>query len=113
MVEIFKTADSPDELSKEYDCPNIQKLGCKWFVYYYQSGDYEGSGFAVWKKGRKFFYSDLGHCSCYGPTEKLESIDYTFKEITKIASNYESYGSKSVIQHIVENLNGGNDGGKA
>ena len=80
MVGIFKVKDSPSELNASSE-DNIRDLGCKWFVYYYESGSYEGSGFAVWKIKDKFFYDDLGHCSCYGPTDRLKSFAFSFDEV--------------------------------
>lgn len=55
------------------------------FVYNYKDQGYEGSGFALWREGKKFGYMNLSHCSCNGPLDDLNSILYTFPQIKKIA----------------------------
>ena len=95
---IYKIKGS-DGLS-EWDLEDIEKLGADWLVYYYEAGDYEGSGFAVWKVKDKFYYHDMGHCSCYGPTEEMENtmpMD-RIEDIEKFADNY-NHGEK-VIKFI-------------
>lgn len=87
--------DGSDELS-ECELTSVEKLNPKWFVYYYKVGSYDGNGFAVWKIGRKYYYSDLGHCSCYGPTESLNSIPVnSLKDMEKFCDNY-NYGNNVV-----------------
>lgn len=72
-----------DELS-EYDLYNhyygrgvekTTKVRADIFVYAYQNDGYEGSGIAVWRRNRKWFYHYLGHCSCDGPTVMIEASD--------------------------------------
>lgn len=47
----------------------------KWIVYWYENGGYDGNGQAVVLKEDGLLYvGDLGHCSCYGPTESLEGL---------------------------------------
>jgi len=81
-----------------YEEKGIEGTGCKAAFYWYGRGSYDGSGqmLALHEKGWYLF--NLGHCSCYGPTENicfegaatgesLESIkercseDYYVKEI--------------------------------
>ncbi len=59
------------------------------FVYNYKNNGYDGSGFAVWEQDGKFGYTYLGHCSCNGPLDDLNSILYSFDEIRQIANKYE------------------------
>lgn len=66
-VKIYNVG--PDELS-ERDCPNFE-----WVVAYYESGDYDGSGEAVSFDGLQYRHHGLGHCSCYGPEDGMESGD--------------------------------------
>jgi hypothetical protein len=47
----------------------------KVLAYWYENHGYEGSGVAVFTDGISFGYEYLGHCSCYGPTDK----DWVFK----------------------------------
>lgn len=58
----------------EYDRDRLKKDKVDIFVYWYASGSYEGSGKAIFCVGNKWFYHDLGHCSCYGP---IENISYS------------------------------------
>lgn len=102
-MKIIRTADS-GELSKS-ELSGVEELGAEYFVYNYQTGDYEGHGWAVWKlPDGKFGYTDLGHCSCYGPVEDLKSIPYTLDEIKLFAEkNYGEYASPVIeIVELVE-----------
>jgi hypothetical protein len=75
---------------------NFKDLKADYVVYYYEYGSYEGSGFAVWKKDGKYGYSDLSHCSCYGPTDDLSTIYYnSLNDIEKFCNNY-NFGSDIV-----------------
>lgn len=58
-----------DELS-EWNWNNINKDDYQWAVYWYENGGYDGSGelVALGKDGF-LYYTNLGHCSCYGPLE--------------------------------------------
>ncbi len=97
--KIFAIPESKDTLS-EYDLEDVNKLNCKIFVYYYESGDYDGDGFAVWQKqDGTFAYGSLSHCSCYGPTNDLHQDDnasFTLGEIEKISENYDEK-AKAVV----------------
>lgn len=101
-MEIIKTQSS-DELS-EYKLKDVVRLNPDWFVYRYTSYTYEGSGVAVWKKDGKYFHTELGHCSCNGPLDGIDSvIPYEkLEDIEKIIGN--SYGDKEgeVIKLIKE-----------
>ena len=98
-MRILKTRQS--EKLEDYELKKVKELKADWFVYYYKTGDYDGSGFCVWRKDTKFFYTDMGHCSCYGPTDDLISIPYnSIDDIEKIAGNSDYNGAKAVIQLI-------------
>lgn len=58
-----------DDLN-EYDWANIKQDDYQWIVYWYESGSYDGSGemVALGNDGA-IYYSNLGHCSCYGPLD--------------------------------------------
>ncbi len=71
------------------------------FIYWYEIGSYEGSGFAVWrnKKG-EWSYGQLGHCSCYGPGEHLADNDnakFTIEGIVTIAEKNADYNGGKVV----------------
>ena len=69
MVTMYQVG--PDDIS-EYGCESYQ-----WVVYWYEVGDYCGSGEAVSFDGSEYRTHSLGHCSCYGPSEGMESGDVT------------------------------------
>lgn len=79
-----------DALS-DYDFNGLKKIDPDLFVYSYEYGSYEGSGFAVWRKDGKYGYAYLGHCSCNGPLEDVNSIYYSLKDMKKIVANANSY----------------------
>lgn len=54
--------------------------------YWYSYGYYEGSGFLIARKGQKWGSTDLGHCSCYGPTE--HGISNWVDSYTELKSQY-------------------------
>lgn len=66
-----------DDIS-EFDCEKLQKYEYTHFVYWYQQGSYEGSGLGagLYADGKIDLW-DLGHCSCFGPTENdaYETVD--------------------------------------
>lgn len=52
----------------DYEKANIP-ADFDWFVYDYEYGSYEGSGYAVGKLNGKYYHFYCGHCSCNGPME--------------------------------------------
>lgn len=101
-MKIYK-ARGGDKLSA-YELTEVKRQLPKavWFIYWYETGSYDGTGFAIWKnEDGKFGYSYLGHCSCNGPVDYLESIPYTLEEVEKIIDkNYQSeyYHSNEVLK---------------
>lgn len=64
-MKVYRRGDDAGE-------PNIRNA--VWVAYYYEVGDYCGSGNCLVKYDNgKFYYGDLGHCSCYGPWEDVET----------------------------------------
>jgi hypothetical protein len=101
-MKIVSLRDEFDESELE----DVKKLDADIFVYAYETGSYEGSGFAIWKKDDKYYYHELGHCSCYGPTENLGSsknMPLTFEQVKEVAEkSYDKYG-KDVIKYYETN----------
>jgi len=93
-----------EELSG-YEIEIIKDLKADFFVYRYESGSYEGYGFAIWKIGSKWFYENMDHCSCYGPTENITSYGregYTFAQVKDLVKkNYTEY--QDIVDYIVKN----------
>jgi len=74
-------------------------------VYYYENGGYDGSGMAIWRKGRKYGYAYLGHCSCDGPMEGVGMGDkmlVTLTQLRKLAAgkdwDWSRYGVKALAR---------------
>lgn len=64
------------------------------FVYKYGYESYEGHGFAAWRKDGKYFYHEMGHCSCNGPWEDFnasKNVEVTLEQLKEIAEK--SYGT--------------------
>lgn len=98
-MKIFKT-NSSDELTG-YDIERIERIDAEYFVYNYKVGDWEGTGWAVWKMpDGKFGYTSLSHCSCNGPVEDINSIPYTLDEVKKISDEHYSEYSEDVIKMV-------------
>jgi len=57
----------------EWDMEQFAKLGAEKVVYYYGTGDYCGGGEAMIRRNNKWYRANFSHCSCYGPTEHLDS----------------------------------------
>ena len=82
-----------------------QRPNADLFVYNYQwlAADFIGEGIAIWRECPKWGYAYLGHCSCYGPLEKIDSVIlYTLPELKKLAKigGYEWQYSAPVIAYI-------------
>jgi hypothetical protein len=56
------------------DCEikTLKDMGISNVYYWYASGDYEGSGQMLCKKGNFWYLHDMNHCSCYGGVEHLD-----------------------------------------
>lgn len=47
----------------------------KYFVFWYSVGNCCGAGQALMGDGSEWWTKDMGHCSCYGPLEKINEWD--------------------------------------
>jgi hypothetical protein len=68
-MRILKLPDS-DKCDPEAD--NLP-TGTTHVIYCYKSGFYDGSGEALVKADGKWYRHSLGHCSCYGPWENMDT----------------------------------------
>jgi hypothetical protein len=96
-----------DEFS-EYEMKDLASLVFNLFVYSYEIGSYEGSGFAAWTADEKdWYYHERGHCSCNGPTENINQsakVPVTLEQLEEIANKgYGDYG-KEVVAYIKKNV---------
>lgn len=106
ILEIKTKIIALDEVFSEYELRPVLNLSADLFVYSYATGSYDGSGFAVWRKGNDWFYSDLGHCSCNGPTEDISTSNnaaFKYEQVKEIATkkNYHNH-AENVIKYIEE-----------
>lgn len=70
MAAKIYNVGSEDIGSYSLEC--FEKDGWRWFAYWYESGDYCGSGEGVaLDDDGNLWESNLGHCSCYGPGDGL------------------------------------------
>lgn len=90
----------------EYDLKHVEGINFSILVYSYEYGGYEGSGFAAWKVGSKWYYHELGHCSCYGPLEHLnlsKLVGLKKTDVLNIANAHYSEHGKAVANYIKQN----------
>ncbi len=95
-----------DELS-EWDLKEVEKLEFDLMVYGYENGGYDGSGFAAFKKGDKWFYQELGHCSCNGPLENVSmsaNMVVSLDQVISLAEGNYSDVSKEVATYLKRNF---------
>jgi hypothetical protein len=57
----------------EYDIEDLKHKNIDIAVYWYACGSYEGQGQLLFHSVNGWNLKDLGHCSCYGPIEGIES----------------------------------------
>ncbi len=84
MIDIIKHPDSPDVI---YGEDNIRALNIDKAWYWYESGNYEGHGTILMKKGNIWCIDDLGHCSCNGPTDRISFDGVTLDKLKTKHSN--------------------------
>lgn len=101
MVEIFNVGS--EELISE-----LEVAGFKWVVYWYETGDWDGSGEAVGYKDGLLYIKNLSHCSCYGPMDDgLESGDkMTVEAFLSLKEDIFSYDARKEVKKKVAELIG-------
>jgi len=71
----------------DYELEYLEKLDIDEIWYWYGTGSYEGSGQILMRKGDMYDLHDMGHCSCYGPTDNVEFKGSTLDELKIRAQN--------------------------
>lgn len=56
---------------EDYELDDLIKVGVEEIWFWYARGGYEGSGQMLMRGHGGFDVHDMGHCSCYGPTERV------------------------------------------
>ena len=72
--EWYSSSTTPDDFS-EYDLKyiNEQDPNIEAAFYWYIMGSYEGTGYLLTLKDNKWYITYCAHCSCYGPTDKINT----------------------------------------
>ena len=84
-MKIYKVLGKEWDRFDEYDVERIREMqGVDLFVYGYKDFGYDGSGMAIWRQGRKYGYSYLGHCSCNGPLDEIKYGQNTLVTLTQL-----------------------------
>ncbi len=104
IINLGEDEMSEYEFSASSREPHIGRVLADVFIYHYESGCYEGTGIAVWrnKKG-EWAYQYLGHCSCNGPLEDIETSDkakFTLEQIKEILNSRSEEYCKVVANYL-------------
>ena len=112
LLEIPKGYDwgKSSELA-DYEIAKLEELGIEEARYWYAQGDYEGSGQLLMLKGGKWYHHDMGHCSCYGPTERIElKTGYaTLEELLATCTEELRGYLQPLVQNVPDQRPGDND----
>ena len=73
------------ELDK-YDMEALNNLDLDEIWYWYSYAQYEGSGQILMRKGDLYDIHDAGHCSCYGPIDRVDFKGQKLNELAKSLS---------------------------
>jgi hypothetical protein len=76
-----------------FDIERLESLGVEKAWYWYSQGSYEGSGQLLMLKDGLYYTHDMGHCSCYGPTDNLELQNGKVLEALEASSSKEYWQS--------------------
>lgn len=109
-VKIHHCKDRSEEQLSEYDIPKIDGMfehGLRECWYWYASGSYDGSG-CILMRGvaqdgtERWCQDDLGHCSCYGPTENISFGTDNARSWTSLDALALECGTNEDVQPLVE-----------
>lgn len=103
IISVGKTA------MDEYDLKHVTEVPFDLLVYSYETGSYDGSGIAVGKMGDKYFYHEMGHCSCNGPMEGFTTSAnalHTLEEVEELVKKNYNYGdhAEKVIAEVKKHI---------
>lgn len=106
-VKSFPIHRVGEDKFSEYDWEEVPD-GLAWFVYAYERGSYEGYGAAAFKTtDGKYGSANLGHCSCYGPTDRFDISNTTdlsglLKELETKPEDYDFTYQSAVRAKVME-----------
>jgi hypothetical protein len=81
-VSIYNNEEELGKMDK--DCINELNIDEAW--YWYAVSEYEGDGYLLMRKGCLWAIHDMSHCSCFGPTDRIEELAWMEKD--KLAEKY-------------------------
>jgi len=84
----------------EYDIRYIEDFDEAW--YFYAAASYEGMGGMILRKGGEYCYLDLGHCSCYGPTEENFESLRKFSSLDELGESCSEDALRCGIGELIE-----------
>ena len=90
MPKAMQSSYYNDSQLDESELKQVEDMGVEEIRYYYGQGSYEGNGQALLLKGGLWYQSDLGHCSCYGPVERI-TFGKGFETIEKLKESCSAY----------------------
>jgi hypothetical protein len=88
------TCNSYEDELGENEKKDIYALNIDEAWYWYAVASYEGYGYLLMRKGDLWAIHDMSHCSCFGPTDKIEELAWMKKD--KLADKY----SKTMLEGI-------------
>lgn len=94
----------PDELS-DYDLKELRD-DLEWLVVFYECWSYEGDGEAVGYLDGKLYFQNLGHCSCYGPTDGGFSDVHSIEEFKESLDSVHGFIDNGAVEMKVLELLG-------
>lgn len=102
-VEYHRSYCSDSDFS-EYEFDQIKKeIGeFDWCVYSYGTGSFEGDGVMVHKKDGKYYQTNLGHGSYYGPLDSIETKT-GYDSIDELLKNC-SEGLNGELKPLIEKI---------
>lgn len=96
-----------DELC-EYELSELESDNFKFIVYWYEGGSWDGQGRAIGynMEDGLLYIKDLGHCSCYGPTDggMLDGDKMTVEEFLSGKEDIHSYDERISVKEKVKEL---------
>ena len=82
-MKILTLPDS-EILDNDYELNGLRDYGVEVVAYNYTSMPYEGQGPLIFRHNKLWKYHDMGHCSCYGPTDHIEYSQKGYKTLSEL-----------------------------
>lgn len=98
IPESYKYMQGPSQPLDECNLEKFDKLQLDEVWYWYASAPYEGSGYVLMRRGEQYDLADLGHCSCYGPTDRISFTGYSLHDLKKSLSE----GTKEEAEYLIQ-----------